>query len=96
MSRSLGAVVGRPDDQVTTPRRPGRWLARVSQLAPAPPTEAAPAFCPGPPHFEQIGPDTWIETIWARDRCIRCPRLLVPGDDIYCPDHRYVREGALL
>ncbi len=98
MSRTPGSVVGRPNDQTTKPRGPGRWLARAAQLAPAPPIKpelARPAFRPGPPFFEQIGPNTWIETAWARERCIHCTRLLAPGDDLYCPDHRHARKGAM-
>jgi len=92
MTRSLRAVPQEQNDQTTKRQRPGRWQARAAALPPAV-APSPPTFEPGLPYFEQLGPNTWIETAWARERCIRCPRLLEPGDDLYCPDHRYIREG---
>ena len=56
----------------------------------------APIFVPGPPYFEQIGPSAWIETAWARARCVLCPAMLAAGDRIYCADHRRAGERVPL
>jgi hypothetical protein len=50
-------------------------------------------FQPGLPYFEQIGPTTWVETAWARARCVFCPRPLADGDLICCADHRQQMEA---
>jgi hypothetical protein len=49
---------------------------------------ARPCSLPGPPHFDQTGPNTWIETAWSRERCVFCPELLAQSDTIACDGHR--------
>jgi hypothetical protein len=46
------------------------------------------SFQPGPPHFFQTGENTWVESVWSRQRCVFCPERLAQGDRICCPTCR--------
>ncbi len=46
-----------------------------------------PHFEPGPPYFEQVGPNIWRETPWAAARCVYGDAELAPGDRLHCPAH---------
>ncbi len=96
-------------DRVREKERTRRVTAKTDETQPAAPvgvctraapptaktdeTTIAPAFAPGPPYFEQIGPNAWRETAWALARCVLCPDMLAAGDRIYCADHRRAGEG---
>lgn len=45
-------------------------------------------FEPGMPNFSKVGPTTWRETVWSKQRCVFCPEPLAPGDKIACEEHR--------
>ncbi len=45
-------------------------------------------FEPGMPHFSTVGPTTWRETVWSKQRCVFCPESLAEGDKIACEEHR--------
>lgn len=78
--------------------RVSKWTETSTNYPQTPLEQAAPplnvgnlsGFQPGLPYFEQIGPDTWVETDWSRGRCVfnggHAP--LAPGDRICCTEHR--------
>lgn len=45
-------------------------------------------FQPGPPHFEQIGPNRWIETPYGAARCVYDDGPLAEGDRLFCEQHQ--------
>lgn len=55
-------------------------------------------FEPGMPYFVQIGPTTWRETVWSRQRCVmdggHAP--LAPGDRTLCAEHRAISDATVM
>jgi hypothetical protein len=57
--------------------------------------DARRPFAPGLPHFVPIGPNQWVETPYARARCVYDDGSLAEGDRLFCPEHRAAqRAGA--
>ena len=83
-----------PDDPIRAGVREHRG-ALIAMLSPVPPAQPVAVFVPGPPYFEQIGPNTWIETTWARARCVYGDAGLAPGDPLRCRMHADERRREL-
>lgn len=66
---------------------------RARLLSPASVAERLP-FTPGLPHFVPRGQNTWVETPYAKARCVFCPELLAEGNKTRCIEHQ--RQGEAL
>jgi hypothetical protein len=56
--------------------------------------DARRPFAPGLPHFVPIGPNQWVETPYARARCVYDDGPLAEGDRIFCPEHRAAQHAG--